>query len=173
MIEPVAIKLIWVGVAVVAYGLLRWRWLIATQDVVIGVVQDAERWCRSAGASATAKGRVERFASAAYRPLATWRIALLVSLGVVVAVLRRLRKHTVPARTDATDEEALMSVRLLAAVLNDEPNRVGAGGCRVPCGPFVSWFGEGGARVDPRSDHLRADEPTKRLKLVALLGGPS
>lgn len=121
MIEPVAIKLIWVGVAVVAYGLLRWRWLIATQDVVIGVVQDAERWCRSAGASATAKGRVERFASAAYRPLATWRIALLVSLGVVVAVLRRLRKHTVPARTDATDEEALMSVRLLAAVLMTSP----------------------------------------------------
>ena len=125
MIEPVVIKLIWVGVAVAAYGLLRWRWLIATQDVVVGLVQDAEQWCQSPEASATAKSQVERFANAAYRPLATWGIALMASLGVVVGVVatvvRQLRGHTAPARTDATDEEALVCSRLLAAVLMTSP----------------------------------------------------
>lgn len=125
MIEPVVIKLIWVGVAVAVYGLLRWRWLIATQDVVIGLVGDAEQWCRSAEATATARSRVELLADAAYRPLATWGIALMVSLGMVVGVVatvvRHLRGHTVPARTDTTDEEASVSFRLLAAVLMTSP----------------------------------------------------
>ena len=123
MVEPVVMKLIWVGVAVAAYGLLRWRWLIATQDVVIGIVQDAERWSQSP--EATAKGRVELLAEAAYRPLATWGIALMVSLSVVVgvvgAVARHLRRHTAPARTDVADQEVLIYFRLLAAVLMTSP----------------------------------------------------
>ncbi len=122
MIEPVVLKLIWVGTALVAYGLFRWRWLVATQEVVISAVQDAERWGRSPGASASAKDLVERFANVAYRPLATWCVALLVSVGVVVGVIRNLRrKGTAAPRTDAMDEEATMAFRLVVAVLMTSP----------------------------------------------------
>ena len=122
MIESVVIKLIWVGVVLTAYGLFRWRWLVATQDFVISAVQDAEGWSRSRGTSATAKAQVEDLAKTAYHPLKTWRIAVLVSLGVVVAVIRNLgRKHTAAASTDAADEEARMTVRLLVAVLITSP----------------------------------------------------
>ena len=122
MIDPVVIKLIWVGAALVAYGLFRWRWLVATEDFVISAVQDAERWGQSPGTSAFAKDLVERFSNAAYRPFATWCIALFVSCGVVVAVIRDLRrKHSASAQDDAADEEARMTFRLLVAVLTTSP----------------------------------------------------
>ena len=122
MIEPVVVKLIWLGAGVAAYGLFRWRWLIATQEFVIGAVWDAEQWARSPGASANAQGRVEYFANVAYRPFATCCVAVLVSLGVVVAVIRDLRhKDPAPARTKIADREALITFRLLVAVLATSP----------------------------------------------------
>ncbi|MDE0177196.1 MAG: hypothetical protein OXP36_01250, partial [Gammaproteobacteria bacterium] len=83
MIEPVVVKLIWAGAILAAYGFFRWRWLVAMQDFVISAMEDAERWAQSTTTSAFAKDLVERFSNAAYRPSATWRIALLVSCGVV------------------------------------------------------------------------------------------
>ena len=122
MIDPVLMKLIWAGIVLAAYGLFRWRWLVATQEVVIGAVRDAERWGRSPRASAPVKDAVEHLANAAYRPVATWGIAVGVSLGVVLAVIRELRgKHAAPAQTDTASEEALVAVRLLAAVLITSP----------------------------------------------------
>lgn len=122
MIEPVVLKLIWVGAGLTAYGLFRWRWLIATQEIVISAMQDAERWGRSPAASPTAKDLAQRFANAAYRPLATWCIALLVSVGVVVGVIRNLRrKGTSSHRTTAMEEEASMAFRLVVAVLMTSP----------------------------------------------------
>ena len=71
MIEPVVMKLIWVGGALLAYGLFRWRWLIAMQEVVVSAVQDAEQWARAPETSIPAKELIERLTNAAYRPFAT------------------------------------------------------------------------------------------------------
>ncbi|MDE0040355.1 MAG: hypothetical protein OXU77_22745 [Gammaproteobacteria bacterium] len=121
MIEPVAVKLIWAGAILAAYGLFRWRWLVAMQDFVISAVEDAERWAQSTTTSAFAKDLVERFSNAAYRPSATWRIALLVSCGVVFAVVRNLHRNSPPAQDEAAEEEARMTFRLLVAVLTTSP----------------------------------------------------
>lgn len=120
MIEPVAVKLIWVAAALAAYGLFRWRWLVAMQEVVVGAVYDAEQWSRSAGTSASTKNMVERLTNVAYRPFATCGIAVLVSIGLIVGSVRGLREAT-PASTDAMDAEASMTLRLLVAVLTTSP----------------------------------------------------
>ena len=120
MIEPVAIKLIWAGAILVAYGMFRWRWLVATQDFVISAMQDAEQ--RLPKSSAIFKDLVERSSNAVYHPLATWWIAVLVSCGVVVAVIRNVgRRHSARRQYDAVDEEARMTCRLLVAVLATSP----------------------------------------------------
>ena len=122
MIEPAAMKLIWVGVALLAYGLFRWRWLIAMQEVVANAVHDAEQWGREPGTSAPAKDLIERLTNAAYRPFATWCVAAVVSLGVVLGVVRDLgRKRTAPAQADVVDKEAQVTLRLLVAVLATSP----------------------------------------------------
>ncbi|MDE0193687.1 MAG: hypothetical protein OXQ90_20240 [Gammaproteobacteria bacterium] len=121
MIEPVVVKLIWVGAILLTYGLFRWRWLVAMQDFVISAMQDAERAAQSTTTSAFAKDLVERFSNAAYRPWATWRIAVLVSCGMIVAVIRNLHRSSPPAQDDAADDEALMTFRLLVAVLTTSP----------------------------------------------------
>ena len=125
MIEPVAMKLIWVGVALMAYGLFRWRWLIAMQDIVVGAVQDAERWERAPQTSAPAIDLIRRLRNAAYRPFTTCCIAVVVSVGVVVGAARDLgRKPAVPAQAGATgvvNEEAQVISRLLVAVLATSP----------------------------------------------------
>ena len=120
MIEPVAIKLIWVAVGLTAYGLFRWRWLVAMQEVVVGAVYDAEQWSRSVETSESTKKLIERLTSAAYRPFAIWRIAMIVCLGVIVGAVRGIRRRT-PANTEAMDAEASMTLRLLAAVLTTSP----------------------------------------------------
>lgn len=122
MIEPVAIKLIWAAAILVAYGMFRWRWLVATQDFVVSAMQDAEQRRRSPESSAIFKDLVERFSNAVYHPFATWWIAVLVSCGVVVAVIWTVRrKNSARAQYDAADEDARMTSRLLVAVLTTSP----------------------------------------------------
>ena len=120
MIEPVAIKLIWVAALLTAYGLFRWRWLVAMQEVVVSAVYDAEQWSRSAETSASTKNLIERLTNAAYRPFATWGIAIIVAVGLIVGAVRGVRKR-MPANTEAMDAEASMTLRLLAAVLTTSP----------------------------------------------------
>lgn len=120
MIEPVAIKLIWVAAGLTAYGLFRWRWLVAMQEVVVSAVYDAEQWSRSVETCTSTKNLIERLTSAAYRPFATWGIAIIVSLGVIVGAVRGVRKRT-PANTEAMDAEGSMTLRLLVAVLTTSP----------------------------------------------------
>ena len=122
MIEPVVVKLIWLGVGLAVYGLFRWRWLVATQEFVISAVRGAEQWARSSETSTIAKDRVEHFANAAYRPLATLWVAVLVSTGVFVAVIRDLRRQEpASAGIEIADEEALTTFRLIVAVLTTSP----------------------------------------------------
>lgn len=120
MTDPVVVKLIWLGAVLVAYGLFRWRWLVATQGIVIRTVQDAERWSQSRGASAPTKDLIARLTNAAYRPLAIWCIAVVASLGVLVGAVRGLRKHNA-ARSEAADEEAVVTLRLFCAALTTSP----------------------------------------------------
>lgn len=120
MIEPVATKLIWVGAVLVAYGLFRWRWLVATQGIVLRTVHEAEQWSQRTGTSAPAKSLVIRLTNAAYRPLTVWCIAVVVSLAVVVGAVRNLRKDAT-ANTAASDDEPEVRLRLLVAVLATSP----------------------------------------------------
>lgn len=120
MIEPVAAKLIWVGAVLVAYGLFRWRWLVATQGIVLRTVHEAEQWTQLPETSAPAKGLVTRLTKAAYRPFTVWCIAVVVSVAVVVGAVRNLSKH---GSTDAaaSDDEHEVPLRLLVAVLATSP----------------------------------------------------
>lgn len=120
MIEPVVAKLIWVAAVLAAYGLFRWRWLVATQGIVIRTVREAEQWSQSPGTNAAAKNVVMRLTAAAYRPFAVWCIAVFVSVGVVNGAVRNLRKRAA-ANTGAVEEEPLVTLRLLVAVLTTSP----------------------------------------------------
>lgn len=121
MDDPILSKLAWVFGAVVLYGLLRWRLMVATHEFRVRAGVEAGAFARDAEAE-QAEGREQAFlAERAYRPTTPW----LLVLSLLGAVLRpNPGQHSPPQRVEAgsaPQEVQQQRVRLFWALVSTSP----------------------------------------------------
>ena len=81
MIDPALVKIVYILVAVIAYGLIRWRLMRATHEFRVQVGCEADRWAENPKVEPRIRTSLSGLADMAYRPLTPW--ALLI--GLIVA----------------------------------------------------------------------------------------
>ena len=120
MTEPVLVKIGYVVAAVVAYGLLRWRWMRATQDFRIRVGCEADLRADDSRVKPRAQASLAGLADTAYRPLAPW----LLLLGLVIVMTLPVRKLDHSEFSDDPDvaaEVGRLKVELVFALMSTSP----------------------------------------------------
>lgn len=115
MTDEVIVKLIYIGVAVIGYGLLRWRLIAVTQDFRIKTGVRADQWGRDERIHPQVRSTLPVLADMAFRPATPW----LVLLGLISAMLTPPRKdhNTILAEISADAEVAKEIIRLRLGLL--------------------------------------------------------
>lgn len=112
MDDPILTKLAWAFGAIVVYGLLRWRLMVATHEFRVRTGVAACAFARKADAT-RAEGRALVFlAHRAYRPTTPWLLVLAL-LGAC------LRSNS--GRRSVPHEERQLNVRLFWALISTSP----------------------------------------------------
>ena len=110
MTDAVIVKLIYISVAVIGYGLLRWRLIAVTQEFRIRMGIQADRWGRDERIDPQLRNTLPFLADMAFKPATPW----LVLVGLINATLMPLRKdhETILAEISADTEVAKKIIRL-------------------------------------------------------------
>ena len=82
MIDPALVKIVYILVAVITYGLIRLRLMRATHEFRVQVGCEADRWAENPKVEPRMRASLNHLADMAYRPLTPW--ALLI--GLIVAM---------------------------------------------------------------------------------------
>lgn len=123
MIDDIIFKLIYVGIAVIGYGLFRWRLIAVTQDFRIEVGIRADQWGRDERVDPQMRNALPILADMAFKPATPW----LVLGGLINAMLMPLRKdhETILAEISSDAEVAKeiirLRLRLLLALITTSP----------------------------------------------------
>lgn len=115
MTDDVIVKLIYIGVAVIGYGLLRWRLIAVTQDFRIKVGIQADQWGRDERVHPQVRSALPVLADMAFRPATPW----LVLVGLINAMRKPVRKNhaAILAEISADAEVAQAIIRLRLGLL--------------------------------------------------------
>lgn len=120
MTEPVLVKIGYVVAAIVAYGLLRWRWMRATQDFRIRVGRKADLRADDPRVKPWVRASLAGLADMAYRPMVPW---FLLS-GLAIAMILPFRKLDHSEFSDdpvVADEVARLKVKLVFGLISTSP----------------------------------------------------
>ena len=118
--DPILSKLLWAFGAVVVYGLLRWRLMVATHEFRVRAGMAACAFARDADAK-QAEGQVLAFwAARAYRPTTPWLLVLSLLGAVLWSKSGRSPAQGAEAAS-ASHEVQQMSVRLFWALISTSP----------------------------------------------------
>ena len=123
MTDDVIVKLIYIGVAVIGYGLFRWRLIAATQDFRKKIGIQADRWGRDERVDPQVRNTLPFLADMAFRPATPW----LVLGGLIIAMLTPVRKdHEAILAEIADDAEVAKEIirlrlGLLLALITTSP----------------------------------------------------
>lgn len=123
MTDDVIVKLIYIGVAVIGYGLFRWRLIAATQDFRIKIGIRADRWGQDERVDPQVRNALPVLADMAFRPATPW----LVLVGLINAMLTPVRKgHEAILAEIADDAEVAKEIirlrlGLLLALITTSP----------------------------------------------------
>lgn len=120
MTEPVLVKIGYAVVAVVAYGLLRWRWMRATQDFRIRAGCEADLRADDPHVKPWVRASLAGLADKAYRPMAPW----LLLLGLVIVMILPVRKLDHSEFSDdpvVADKVARLKVKLVFGLMSTSP----------------------------------------------------
>ena len=120
MTEPALVKIGYAVVAVVAYGLLRWRWMRATQDFRIRAGCEADLRADDLRVKPWVRASMAGLADMAYRPMVPW---LLLSGLVIVMILpfRKLDHSELSDDPVVADEVARLKVKLVFGLMSTSP----------------------------------------------------
>ena len=86
MTETVLIKIACVIAAVVGYGLLRWRLMVATHGFRVRVGCEADRWASDPRVSDEVRVSLASLADAFYRPAAPWIVVTILAVAIFLPV---------------------------------------------------------------------------------------
>lgn len=120
MTEPVLVKIGYVVVAVVAYGLLRWRWMRATQDFRIRAGCEADLLAEEPLVKPGIRRSLTGLADMAYRPMVPW----LLLLGLVIVMIlpfRRLDHSEFSDDPDIAAKVGRLKVDLVFGLISTSP----------------------------------------------------
>ena len=118
MVDPILIKLIWAFGAIVAYGLLRWRLMVATHDFRVRTGAKAHMLGQQADPQQPEGRRLVLLAESAYRPMTPWLLAFSLLRAVLLPTSRR-RPATPDAEAATAPQE--LYVRLFWALISTSP----------------------------------------------------
>ena len=115
MTDDVIVKLIYIGVTVIGYGLLRWRLIAVTQDFRIKIGIQADQWGRDERVHPQVRSALPILADMAFRPATPW----LVLVGLINAMRKPVRKNhaAILAEISADAEVAQAIIRLRLGLL--------------------------------------------------------
>ena len=116
MDDPILSRLVWTFGAIIVYGLLRWRLMVATHEFRVRTGAEAHAFGQQADPKQP-EGRVLVFlAERAYRPTTPWLLVLSL-LGAVLRPSSWRRSHNAEALTAPQD----LNVRLFWALISTSP----------------------------------------------------
>lgn len=120
MTEPVLVKIGYVVAAIVAYGLLRWRWMRATQDFRIRVGRKADLLAEGPRVKPWVRASLAGLADMAYRPMVPW----FLLLGLAIAMILPFRELDHSEFSDdpvVADKVARLKVKLVFGLMSTSP----------------------------------------------------
>ena len=123
MTDDVIVKLIYVGVAVIGYGVFRWRLIAVTQDFRIKVGIRADRWGQDERVDPQVRGTLPILADMAFRPATPW----LILVGLINAMLMPVRKGHKAILAEISDDAEVakeiirLRLGLLLALITTSP----------------------------------------------------
>ena len=118
MDDPILSKLVWAFGAVVVYGLLRWRLMVATHEFRIRAGAAAFALGQQADQKQPSRRELAFLAERAYRATTPWLLVLSL-LRAVLGPNQRRRSSTHNAETASVPPE--LSVRLFWALISTSP----------------------------------------------------
>lgn len=123
MTDDVIVKLIYIGVAVIGYGLFRWRLIAATQDFRNKIGIQADRWGRDERVDPQVRNTLPFLADMAFRPATPW----LVLVGLANAMRTPVRKDHDAMLAEISDDAEVakeiirLRLGLLLALITTSP----------------------------------------------------
>ncbi len=100
MTDAVMIKIIYLGFAVVGYGLLRWRLMVVTQDFRIKIGKQADQWGQDGRVNPQLRAALPLLADMAFKPTTPW----LILSGLITAMLMPLHKDHEAVLAEISDD---------------------------------------------------------------------
>lgn len=123
MTEPVLIKIAYVLAAVIVYGLLRWRLMLATHEFRVRVACEADRWAEDPRVNPKIRISLAGLADAAYRPATPWLILIGLTVSMCLPLHRtRIRLSDVSDDAGVAAQIFQLKLKLLFALITTSPS---------------------------------------------------
>lgn len=120
MTEPVLVKIGYAVVAVVAYGLLRWRLMWATRDFRIRVGCEADLRADDPHVKPWVRASLAGLADMAYRPTVPWFLLLGLAITMILP-FRKLDRSELSDDPAVAAEVGLLKAKLVLGLISTSP----------------------------------------------------